>query len=64
MKVVPDVYKCQGHGRCYDLAPKVFDADDEGRVVMLVGGELGGALEREARIAVENCPEHALQVTE
>jgi ferredoxin len=64
MKVVPDLDKCQGHGRCYDLAPNVFDADDEGRVLMLVGGELDGALEREARIAVENCPEHALRVTE
>jgi ferredoxin len=64
MKVVADLGKCQGHGRCYDLAPNVFDADDEGRVLILAAGELDGALESEAKTAVENCPEHALQFAE
>ena len=30
MKVRIDPDKCQGHGRCYDLAPEVFTDDEEG----------------------------------
>src|SRR5579885_2746606 len=30
MKVVIDGERCSGHGRCYSLAPEVFEADDEG----------------------------------
>jgi len=29
MRIVVDHEKCQGHGRCYDLAPEVFRADDD-----------------------------------
>jgi ferredoxin len=63
VKVVADVLKCQGHGRCYDLAPNVFDSDDEGRVSLLIAGDIAdGRLEQEARSAVDNCPEHALEL--
>lgn len=30
MKVKVDGGLCTGHGRCYSLAPEVFEADDEG----------------------------------
>ncbi|HEY6789451.1 MAG TPA: ferredoxin, partial [Trebonia sp.] len=30
MKVQIDSNSCQGHGRCYDLAPGLFGDDDEG----------------------------------
>ena len=30
MKVQIDSQLCQGHGRCYDLAPDLFGEDDEG----------------------------------
>ena len=30
MKIHLDNEVCSGHGRCYTLAPDVFDADDEG----------------------------------
>jgi ferredoxin len=29
MKIVLDIERCQGHGRCYDLARELFDVDDE-----------------------------------
>ena len=60
MKVVVDHERCQGHGRCYDLAPEVFGADDDGYVVLLVDGDVPAALEGPARVAVNNCPERAL----
>lgn len=30
MRVRIDPEKCQGQGRCYDLAPQVFTDDEEG----------------------------------
>ncbi|MGH9060401.1 MAG: ferredoxin, partial [Acidimicrobiales bacterium] len=30
MRVQIDSQRCQGHGRCYSLAPDVYDCDDEG----------------------------------
>ena len=53
----PDV--CQGHGRCYTLAPDLFDADEVGHCVLLVT-EVPEGLEDAARNGVENCPEQAL----
>ena len=60
MKVVVDHERCQGHGRCYDLAPEVFAADDDGYVELLVPGDVPADLEGKARLAANNCPERAI----
>jgi ferredoxin len=60
-RVRVDLERCVGHGRCYALAPEVFDADDEGHCVIrqeIVEGEL----EAQARVGAENCPEFAITV--
>lgn len=59
-----DLDLCQGHARCYDLCPEVFDLDDEeGRAV--VRNELvPPALQEAARSAVLNCPERAIIIVE
>jgi ferredoxin len=62
MRVVVDSAKCQGHGRCYDLAPDVFEPDERGRVDLAVTGDLPPDLEPDARIGVHNCPESALRL--
>ena len=62
MKIVFDRAKCQGHGRCYSLAPEVFESDDEGYAVQLVTGEVPAELEDAARLAADNCPEYAITV--
>jgi ferredoxin len=63
VKVVVDHKKCQGHGRCYDLAPDVFEPDERGHVNLAVTGELPPGLEPDTRIGVQNCPEAALRLT-
>ena len=63
MKVQIDPGRCQGHGRCYDLAPGLFGDDDEGYGQVLGDGTVRPDQEREARLAVVNCPEHAIEVT-
>jgi ferredoxin len=62
MRIVFDRDKCQGHGRCYALAPELFDADEEGYAVVLVSGELTDDQVAAARLAADNCPEYALSV--
>ncbi len=52
MKVRVISEKCQGHGRCYSLAPELFDSDDYGNSVILGDGEVPAGLEESARLAV------------
>jgi ferredoxin len=56
--------RCQGHGRCYDLAPESFGADEEGYGQVLGDGLVPPELERLARLAAANCPERAIDVEE
>lgn len=58
VKVDPD--KCQGHNRCYALAPELFDVDDYGIAHELNGGVVPPGLEDKARLAIANCPEFAI----
>lgn len=53
---------CQGHNRCYLLAPELFDVDDEGYAILLVDGEVPPELHDKARLAADNCPEYAISV--
>ena len=59
MRIVLHPDRCQGHGRCYTLAPDLFDADEVGHCVLLVD-EVPADREDDARSGVENCPEQAL----
>jgi ferredoxin len=64
LKVQIDVERCQGHGRCYDLAPGLFGDDDEGYGQVLGDGVIGPDQEQAARLAILNCPEHAIDLIE
>jgi ferredoxin len=64
MKVQIDSARCQGHGRCYDLVPDLFGDDDEGFGKVLGDGAVAAGMEREARLAVANCPERAIDLVE
>ena len=61
MKVRVDPEKCQGHYRCYSLAPEVFDVDDAGYGVVR-HGEVPPDFEGKARAAATNCPERAITI--
>jgi ferredoxin len=64
VKVQIDPGRCQGHGRCYDLSPGLFGDDDEGYGTVLGDGTVPPDQERAARLAVANCPEHAIDLAE
>ncbi|HEV3354696.1 MAG TPA: ferredoxin [Acidimicrobiales bacterium] len=61
MKVMIETDRCTGHGRCYSLAPDLFDSDDEGHGLVNVD-ELPAERERQAQICIANCPEGAIAV--
>jgi ferredoxin len=63
VKLQIDTALCQGHGRCYDLAPDLFGDDDEGFGQVLGDGIVPSDKEHEARLAVANCPERAITLT-
>jgi ferredoxin len=62
MRVKIDQEKCQGHNRCYALAPELFDVDDYGIASELGDGTVPPELEEKARLAVANCPEFAISL--
>jgi ferredoxin len=64
MKLHIDSKVCQGHGRCYDLAPELFGDDDEGYGQVLGDGVVPPDSEHDARRAVANCPERAIELLE
>ena len=61
-QVSVDVDRCTGHGRCYTLAPNVFDADETGHAIVLVG-EVSDELEAQAKTGEQNCPEGAITLS-
>ncbi len=64
VRVHIDPERCQGHGRCYDLAPDVFGEDDEGYGMVLGDGVVPPQQEHDAHRAATNCPERAIELIE
>jgi len=55
---------CQGHNRCCSIAPELFEADDLGNAKVRGNGVVAPGLEAKAKLAVANCPEHAVRLTQ
>ena len=60
MKIRIDPDKCQGHARCFSLAPDLFAVDDYGQASVIVD-EVPAELEERANLAIANCPEFAIE---
>jgi ferredoxin len=61
-RVRVDTERCTGHGRCYTLAPDVFDADEVGHAMVLVEN-VSGELQTQAVTGEQNCPEQAITLS-
>ena len=64
MRVLIDHDRCQGHGRCYDLAPDLFGEDEDGYGVVLGDGRVPPGNGEDARLAEANCPEAAVELVQ
>ena len=61
LRVVFDADVCTGHGRCYSLAPDVFEPDDAGHCVVKRAVVDSPGLIAQVETGVANCPERALR---
>ncbi len=64
MRVHLDAGTCQGHSRCYSLAPEVFDVDEVGFAILTTDDELPVEIVHRVRLAAANCPEYAISIIE
>ena len=62
MKIVADRSRCEGHGLCEDIAPEVYELDDDAIVVPRYES-VPPELERKAEAGARVCPVAALRVT-
>jgi ferredoxin len=62
LKIQVDSERCQGHNRCYAIAPELVEIDDYGNSRAKGDGSVPPALEEKARLAMKNCPEHAVRL--
>jgi ferredoxin len=60
-RLVVDTERCQGHNRCYALAPELFHIDDLGFASAAADRVPAASLEQ-ARLAARNCPEFAIRL--
>jgi ferredoxin len=54
---------CVGHGRCFELAPEIFEEGEDGRCC-IIENEIVAPDEERAREAAINCPERAISIVE
>ena len=64
MRVHVDQEKCQGHNRCVVLAPDLFEVDEYGTAWAKGAGVVPPGQEAAAQLAVDNCPEYAITITD
>lgn len=63
MKLRIDLDRCQGHGRCWEVAPSLIESDDVGRGMVVVT-DISDADVGVATMAVHACPERAVLLEE
>ena len=64
LRVRVDQKKCQGHNRCHQIAPDLFELDELGNAHEIGGGRVPTAMAEKAWLAQANCPEFAIEVIE
>lgn len=64
LRVAVDPERCQGHNRCHAIAPELFELDDHGYARPAGDGAVPSHLEEKARLAMKNCPEHAVRLAQ
>ncbi len=62
MKIIVDSEKCEGHNRCYALAPDLIEVDDYGYASAIGDGTVPPEHAEAAQLAVDNCPEYAITI--
>ena len=64
MRIRVDPEKCQGHNRCRASRARAVVFDGFGNASAAGDGHVPPGFEAEARLAVANCPEMAVEIVE
>ena len=64
LRIRVDPEKCQGHNRCKALAPALFELNEFGNASAANDGWVPADAVELARLAIDNCPEFAIEVVE
>ena len=64
MRIIYSSWACQGHARCFELAPELFNLDNEGLAFPLIEEEIPLELQEKARLVAQRCPEFAIEIKE
>jgi len=62
MRVRIDRGRCQGHNRCYDIAPDLFVIDEFGYATAAREDRIPPEREADANRAAASCPERAIVI--
>ena len=63
MRIRIDVDACQGHNRCAMTYPEIFDVHDDVKAFVHVD-QIPREWEERALLAIANCPERAISISE
>jgi ferredoxin len=64
MKIRIDERRCQGFGMCAIAAPELFAVGEKDGYAVALVSEVAPEQREAAQAAVENCPMHAIELTE
>jgi len=64
VRIVLDTGMCTGHGRCYNVAPDLFEDDERGYGRVLDDGSISVENADQAQQAAVSCPERAISIVE
>jgi ferredoxin len=62
VRIDVDPERCTGHGRCWSVAPEVYEADDDGYCATR-SLDVPAELEEAARRGATSCPERAITLS-
>ena len=62
MRIDADRDRCEGHGLCADVAPEVYELDDDA-VVVVLHEQVPPELQRKAEAGARVCPVAALRAS-
>lgn len=63
MKIIVDYDRCEGYGRCVEIAPDVFALNDDGQSYVIVA-RLDEEMRPRIAQAVRLCPRQALSLVD
>lgn len=64
MDLTVDLNLCQGYGLCAQLAPGIFELDDDGYPIVGAQLTVGPGEEKHVREAIATCPPRAISAVE